>query len=116
MEAKLPSKRRRKPRHYDGVQTTTHSVKDLLHTAMTDLRNKHRERPDLILASWKEVLGEKLASMTEAVSFLDGVLLVKVKNSTLHSLLELHEKAKCLKCLRQKFPNVPINNIVFRIG
>ena len=54
--------------------------------------------------------------MTQAVAFADGVLVVKVKNSTLHSLLSQNDKLRILTMLRQKFPRVEIHNICFRIG
>jgi hypothetical protein len=41
---------------------------------------------------------------------------VKVKNSTLHSLLRQNDKARIMANLKAKFPHVRINNIVFRIG
>lgn len=75
-----------------------------------------KERPDLVLASWPEVIGARLAPMTQAVSFQDGILVVKVSNSTLHSLLNQYEKGRVLASLRQKFPRVNIINVIFRIG
>jgi hypothetical protein len=65
---------------------------------------------------WPDVIGPKLASMTQAHSFVDGVLLVKVKNSTLHSLLSQNDKPRILNLLRKRFPNVEIKTIYFRIG
>jgi hypothetical protein len=41
---------------------------------------------------------------------------VKVKNSTLHSLLSQNDKPRILQLLRQQFPNAEIKNIYFRIG
>lgn len=107
---------RRLPRDYDGPAVTTHRFGDLLTTVLANISDNYQERPDLILAAWPAVIGQKLAPMTQAVSFAEGVLVVKVKNSTLHSLLSTHDKAKILLSLRQKFPRVAINNIVFRIG
>ena len=54
--------------------------------------------------------------MTEAISFKDGVLTVKVKNSTLHSLLTQYDKPRILNSLKQKFPTAGIRNVHFRIG
>lgn len=70
----------------------------------------------MILSAWPEIIGPRLAGMAEACAFNDGVLLVKVKNSTLYSLLSQSDKPKLINTLRQKFPNVSIKNIVFRIG
>lgn len=106
----------RKSKNYDGTQITTHKVTDLLPRVLTQIHNVYQDRPDLILACWPEVIGPKLASMTQAVSFQDGILTVKVKNSTLYSLLSQHDKPRILNALRQKFPSIGIKNIVFRIG
>lgn len=106
----------RTPRQYDGTAVTTRRVADLLPEVLTKIGSAYQERPDLILAIWPEIVGPKLAPMTQAVSFVDGVLTVKVKNSTLHSLLNQHDKPRILSSLKQKFPKVSIKNVVFRIG
>ena len=106
----------RTPKNYDGTDITTHKVSDLLPTVLSQIGQKHNQRPDLVLAAWSDVIGPQLASMTQALSFVDGILTVKVKNSTLHSLLSQNDKNRILSNLRQKFPNVLIKTIFFRIG
>ncbi len=107
----------RTPRNYDGTEVTTHRVSDLLTTVLANIGDSFQERPDLILAAWPEIIGQNLSPMTQAVSFCDGVLVVKVKNSTLNSLLnQQQDKLRILNSLRQKFPKVKIKSIVFRIG
>lgn len=95
---------------------TNKQMKDLLPKVLTKMGAIYRDRPDLILAAWPQVIGEKLASMTKAVCFEKGILVVKVSNSTLYSLLTQHERGRLLKNLREKFPSVEIKNIYFRIG
>ena len=112
----MKSSVRRTPKNYDGTGVTTHQVSDLLPAVLSKIGEVHQERPDLILASWPEVIGPKLSNMTQAVSFINGVLTVKVKNSTLHSLLSGKDKPRILECLKQRFPKVRIQNIVFRIA
>lgn len=107
---------RRTPKNYDGTKITTQRIGDLLPPLLAKIGAVYIQRPDLILAAWPEIIGSKLAGMTQAVSFREGVLLVKIKNSTLHSLLSQYERPKILSGLRQKFPNVEIKNIYFRIG
>lgn len=107
---------RRTPKDYDGPAVTTHKVSELLSLVLHDIGEAYEDRPDLILAAWPEVIGTKLASMTQAVSFTEGVLVVRVKNSTLHSLLSQNDKPRILSFLRQKFPKVTIRNVIFRIG
>lgn len=89
---------------------------DLLPFVLSEIGKVHNQRPDLILASWPEIIGPKFAGMTQAVSFANGVLTVKVKNSTLHSLLSQNDKFRILNLLRNKFQHVEIKNISFRIG
>lgn len=107
---------RRAPKNYDGTALTTFRISELLASVLSEIGEVYQERPDLLLASWPEVIGQQLAPMTQAVSFSDGILLVKVKNSTLHSLLSQHDKPRILSSLRQKFPKIDIKNIQFRIG
>lgn len=76
----------------------------------------HRDRPDLIVAAWKEIIGPQLEGMAKAVLFDQGILTVKVNNSPLYSLLSQHERGRLLKRLREKFPTVNIKNIYFRLG
>lgn len=109
-------KNQRTPKNYDGTGVTTHKFCDLLPSVLSQIGESYQDRSDLILAMWPEIIGPKLAPMTQAVAFSQGVLTVKVKNSTTHSLLSNYNKPQILASLRKKFPNVSIQNIVFRIG
>lgn len=112
----MKTKGRRTPKNYDGTCVTTHRVSELLPVVLSQIGEAYQERPDLILACWPEIIGPKLSMMTQAVSFRDGILTVKVKNSTLHSLLSRQDKPRILSSLRQRFPKISIQNIVFRIA
>jgi hypothetical protein len=107
---------KRTPRNYRGIEPTGKNIGDLLPKVLRKMGEAYQERPDLVLAAWSEIIGEKLAPMAKAVSFQEGVLLVKVANSTLYSLLSQHERTKLLQQLRNQFPKVTIRNIIFRIG
>lgn len=106
----------RTPRHYDGSKVTSHHVGSLSTNILTAIREKYEDRPDLVLAAWPEVIGKQLSAMTQAISFLDGVLIVKVANSTLYHILNNRDRMKVLSNLRQKFPKLTIKTIVFRMG
>ena len=112
----MRNSRERTPKNYDGTAVTTHVVSDLLPSVLSKISEICKDRPDLILEAWPEVIGPKLAGMTQAVSLRDGVLTVKVKNSTLHSLLSRHDKFRILSNIKQRFPKADIQNIVFRIA
>lgn len=107
---------RRTPKYYDGTAVTTHRFADLLPQVLSSIEELHHDRPDLILAAWPEVIGDKFAGMTEALSFCDGLLVIKVKNSPLYSLLSQHDKPRIMRNLRIKFPSVQFKNVVFRMG
>lgn len=95
---------------------TSKSLKHLLPSVLRAIGKRHEERPDLILAAWPSLIGTRLSPMTHAVSFTDGVLTIKVKNSSLLSLLTQHERPRLLKELRAQFPNAKMHNIRFIIG
>lgn len=96
--------------------TTTKHLRYLLPSALQKIGRCFDERPDLILATWPLIVGHRLAPMTKAVSFRDGVLTIKVRNSSLLSLLAQHEHARLLRELRRKFPKAKIHTIRFGIG
>lgn len=108
--------RNRKPRNYDGIDLTSQPVAQILPRVLGKIGATYKQRPDLILAAWPELVGERLAPMTQAMSFVDGVLTVRVKNSTLHSLLNTKDKARILRSLREKFPQTTIKNVLFKLG
>lgn len=107
---------RRTPKGYNGTKTTTRQVKDLLFSYMSDLHTVHEVRGDLIVAVWPEIVGAKIAMYAQAIAFTDEILTVKVKNSTLYSILRQNDKPKLLAALRAKFPSVRIRDIYFRLG
>ena len=88
----------------------------MLPSFMKDLHKKYDMQPRRVFAIWPEIIGEKLASMTKVVSFENGILLIKVKSSTLLSLFSQHEKKKLIKKIQEKLINITIRDIIFRIG
>jgi hypothetical protein len=71
---------------------------------------------EAIFSLWPTIVGEKLAPMTEVVSFVDGNLTVKVKNSSLLSLLMTHDKPRILKRLKEIYPGSTLKNVFFKMG
>jgi predicted nucleic acid-binding Zn ribbon protein len=107
---------RRRPRYYDGTGSTTVRINELLPLVLREVNRAHGAGGDLIMSAWNDIVGERIASMTQVVSFADGILSVIVRNSTLLSLLKLHERSKILSRLQKKFPETVIKNIYFRMG
>ncbi len=103
----------RTPRNYSGIENPAKKVADLLPEIVQDLGKKVGDPKEEIFRFWRELMGEDRASMAEPVLFVDGVLTVKVKSSTLYSLLVSHERPHLLGKLQEKFS---IRNLVFRVG
>jgi hypothetical protein len=106
----------RTPRNFDGTFPTGKAIDGLLREALVSISKQAGCQGHEVLAAWGEVLGPKFANLTKAVALQDGVLTVKVKSSTLYSLLHQHEKPRLLEKLQMLFPHAEIRDIVFRIG
>lgn len=107
---------KRTPQNYDGSKVTSRHMSSLLHYVLDTIGNNFAVRPDLILAAWPGIVGPQIASSTEAVAFTDGMLYVKVRNSTLYSLLSKHERPRLLAILKSRFPSVQFRGINFKMG
>lgn len=106
----------RVPKNYEGVKPTGREIKDLLQPLLDQVDERHRQQPTALLTAWPDMVGEKIAGMTKAVSIEKGVFLVLVQNSTLHSLLSTYEKPRLLKKIQETFPQLMIKTIRFRLG
>ena len=89
---------------------------NLLPKMLERIAAMQKDQPDLIVSAWQEIIGKDLGHMAKAIGFEKGILMVKVSNSTLYSLLAQHEKKRLLQMLRKKFPSIDIKTIHFRIG
>lgn len=105
--------RSRAPRNYQGTEILTKKMTDLLPEFLDELRRKKGDEKEVVFEFWQSLVGEKMAALTEPVSLIEGVLTVKVKSSTLYSLLVTHERPRLLAQLKEKFS---VRNLVFRIG
>jgi hypothetical protein len=112
----LRKKTRKTPQNYDGTGLTSHQLRDILPLVLRSVEGVYYTKAERILDAWPSIIGSRLSSMTRAESFFDGVLTVRVKNSTLHSLLQQHDKSRLLAKLRKQFPGIYLKTIVFRIG
>ena len=107
---------KRTPRNYDGIATPAKTIQELLPDVLSQFQKKNHEPGLDLLNAWPVVAGPNVAKLTKAVSFVDGVLTVHVKSSTLYSLLCQHEKPHLLRKLQENFPKTQVRNIFFRIG
>jgi hypothetical protein len=99
-----------------NTKTTTKSVSNLCSDFLSRVTKLCEGRSDLILLAWSEIIGEKLAPMTRATRFFEGILYVDVSSSSLLSILTYKEKKFLIKKLKEKFPKADIKDIRFRIG
>lgn len=95
---------------------TNKHLKDLAQVALLEIKVAKEKRPDLVIAGWTEIIEEKWRSLTEAIAFEKGELMVKVKSTALYSLLVQQERPKLVAELQKRFPEAGLRNIVFRIG
>ena len=107
---------KRVPRNYDGISMPGKTLGELLPEALIEIQKKNGEPIKDLLRAWPEIVGPNVAKLTVAVSFVDGVLTVIVKSSTLYSLLCQHERPHIMRKLQESFPKTQVRNIFFRIG
>jgi hypothetical protein len=101
----------RTPRNYNGTERPGKTIGDLASQFLFEVSKKSLDPILEIAPFWAEIMGEKMGSLTQIVSFVDGVLTVKVKSSTLYSLLCQHERPRLIVKLQERFS---VKNIVFR--
>ena len=104
-------------RSSDGSMTTTRHLKDLARRYLAHLERKLTYKPAAVVELWPQVIAPQFIAMTKADRFEEGVLHVKVSNSSLLSLLHSPlEKKRLTEALQIKIPDVEIKDICFRIG
>lgn len=106
----------RTPKYYSGTKPTGHHIQELLPKVLGRAAKSIDAQSELVLKAWGEIVGETIGKMCSAESFVDGVLRVKVKHATLHSLLKETEKPRLMSEYKTRFPSVRMKNIVFYIG
>jgi predicted nucleic acid-binding Zn ribbon protein len=83
---------------------------------MNQLGLKERLGEEEVLAAWKDVVGEFIAQHAEPQRLKDGVLFVRVLQSTVHYELDRVWKPKILEKLRARFGRNMIREVRFRMG
>lgn len=106
----------RTPKYYSGTNPTGRHIRDLIPGVLSKAAKSIDAQGELILGAWGEIVGETIGKMCSAASFVEGILSVKVKHATLHSLLKDTEKPRLLGEYKKRFPTVKIKDIVFFIG
>ena len=108
---------KRTPFGYDGNALTARHLQDILSLIMKRLGPLYATQPAVVLSVWPAVVGDKIACLTTAHRFQEGILYVKVKNSMMFSLLSNPvDKQKIQEAVRAAVPGIVLKNIVFKIG
>ena len=80
------------------------------------LRGLARSRSNAQLDDiWRDVAGSVVASQTKAQGIKRGVMQINVSNSPLLSELAMFHKCSLLKALREKYPNLKVHELKFRL-
>lgn len=110
------SSHRHLPHGYDGSKYTSVQMKDLLGKLIRQAHLVHEAQGEELFKAWPEVVGVQIARMTQPKSFVQGIFTVKVKNSTLLSLLVQKDKPHILRKLKERFPTAKIVGLHFCMG
>ena len=103
----------RTKKYFDGTAPTGKKISDLLPGILDGIGKSLKDDKEAVFRAWFFFIGEKMAHLTQPVSFKEGVLTIKVKSATLYALLCQHERPRLLKELQAKFQ---VRDLVFRVG
>lgn len=103
---------REKPAQPDRTQ----SVGETLEKVMRQLGLQERLTESQILSAWKEIVGEWFALHTCPERIRDGVLYVRVVQSSVHYELDRNWKPGIIGKLKTRFGAGRVRDIRFRIG
>lgn len=92
------------------------AVGDTLEKVMRQLGLQERLTEAQILSAWKEIVGDWFALHTCPERIRDGILYVRVVQSSVHCELDRNCKPKILQKLKARFGAGRVRDIRFRIG
>ncbi len=103
----------RTKRYFDGTGVTGKKISELLPEILGGLAPKGTDEREALWRLWMDLLGEKMGTLTQIVSWKNRVLTIKVKSATLYALLAQREKGRLLQEIQKKFA---VQELVFRVG
>ncbi len=98
------------------VRHTAIPISETLSKVMAGLGLQDRLREDEVLRTWKEIVGDFIATHSSPQRLQDGVLYVRVLQPTIHYELDRVWKPQIIDKLRKRFGTRTIRDIKFRIG
>ncbi len=102
-------------RDYDGANPTGRGVSKLLSILIADITATHQKQLTQVVEAFQEMLQTEYKDYATVYSFIDGVVLVIVKNAMVLSILN-RLLAKYKTDLQQKFPDFKIDSIKLKLG
>jgi len=96
-----------------GKKSGPRNIGTVLETLISELGIEKKIKGHQVVALWEEIVGEKIAKVTEAHKVDDGVLFVKVKNSAWRNELTM-KKLEIIKMINDKVKRNTVSDIVFR--
>lgn len=90
----------------------TQSIADALQTLLKDMGIEKKVCEQEVINEWSEIVGSKISAVTQIVRVEDGVLLVRVKNSSWRNELTFL-KPKIVEKITQDYRGSQIRDIRF---
>ncbi|MEP6937358.1 MAG: DUF721 domain-containing protein [Chthoniobacterales bacterium] len=89
---------------------------DVLPSLMQRLGLSERLHETDVIAAWRQIVGEFIATHSCPVTLREGVLSVRVLQPALHYQLQQISKAEILRKLKQRFGGKVIRDVRFRVS
>jgi predicted nucleic acid-binding Zn ribbon protein len=103
-------------RESPGSPDRAQPVGDSLEKVMRKLGLDERLTEGQILAAWKQIVGDWFALHTCPDRLRDGILYVRVIQSSIHYELDRNCKSRIIQKLKARFGATRIRDIRFRLG
>lgn len=105
----------RVPLDYDGNIPTGRPINKMLEALKLAFEANLKLDPFRVVEAFATLISKEQEPYVTPKSFIDGVLLVIVKNPLINSLLT-REKQKLLAQLQEQFPDLGVKSIMLKMG
>lgn len=109
--------RKKKKTYFESTKRTNKMVSDILPSVLKSLPKTFQNPLKGLKKEWDLVVGSTIASMTSVVELNEKKnIVISVKNSTLLHLLVTQEKDVITRKIRNKYPQLIFNQLVFKLS
>ena len=98
------------------TRDTSKAIGDTMSKVLAELGLKDRLREEEVLAAWRGIVGEFIATQSSPLRLKDGILYIRVLQPTVHFELDRVWKPQILEKLKQRFGRKTVREIKFRVG